>query len=201
MGKIVGGLVGGIGSLFTGKEKGRRFERAGRKSDAFLAGGQDYLLNESGLSGIRDTGAAAGDIEAGLLGIGGDPAKSSAALDNYLGSAGYNFQLDQGIDAINSNAAARGKLNSGATLKATQSFGQGLAGNFLDRFLDRTGGIAQRGQNAATTLASGVGNFATNRANNIYQAETGSAEARDAGYNNAFSGFGGAFRGAFGGGG
>lgn len=196
MGKVIGGLVGGLGSLFTGKEQGRRYERAGRKSDEFLAGGQDYLTNESGLSGYRDYGAGASDIEAGLLGIGGDPAASRASFDNYLGSAGYNFQLGEGINAINANAAARGKLNSGDTLKETQRFGQGLAGNYLNQFLDRTGGIANRGMGAASTLASGVSNFANARARNVYSAETGSAEARNGGYNNAFSGFGGAFSGA-----
>ena len=40
---------------------------------------------------------------------------------------GYQFRLDQGMKAIQQSAAAKGGLLSGAMLKGTQRFGQGLA--------------------------------------------------------------------------
>ena len=42
-------------------------------------------------------------------------------------SPGYQFQLDQGLRAVDAGAAANGLLRSGAALKAEQTFGTGLA--------------------------------------------------------------------------
>jgi hypothetical protein len=41
---------------------------------------------------------------------------------------GYQFQLAQGLKALQSSAASRGMLQSGATLKAMEGYSQGLAG-------------------------------------------------------------------------
>lgn len=44
---------------------------------------------------------------------------------DYQQSPGYQFQMSQGLDAINNSASARGI--SGNTLKALEGYGQGLA--------------------------------------------------------------------------
>lgn len=46
---------------------------------------------------------------------------------DYQNSPGYQFQLQQGQRAIDGSAASRGGLFSGATLKAQQEYGTGLA--------------------------------------------------------------------------
>lgn len=45
----------------------------------------------------------------------------------FQSSPGYNFQVDQGTQAMNASAAARGGLLSGAAVKAGATFNQGLA--------------------------------------------------------------------------
>ena len=63
-------------------------------------------------------------------------------------SPGYQFSLQQGLNAVNASGAAR-LLNSGATIKAATSFGQGLAQSTLGDYLNQLGGIANLGQNSA----------------------------------------------------
>ncbi len=72
----------------------------------------------------------------------------------------YQFRLQQGQDAIQSGAAARGGLLSGATLKALQGYGQDMASqeyqNAYNRFnadqtnqYNRLSNLVGLGQNAA----------------------------------------------------
>lgn len=62
-----------------------------------------------------------------------DPLASSAAFELPTGQAaldqdpGYKFRLDQGTQARESSAAAKGLLRSGATLKGLDEFGQQMA--------------------------------------------------------------------------
>ncbi len=85
--------------------------------------------------------------------------------------AGYQFQLQQGNKALTNNAASRGNLYSGATLKAAQRFGQGLAANsFNDAFnrdqtqknaiYNRLAGVAGTGQVATNNVGAAGQQFA-----------------------------------------
>ncbi len=49
----------------------------------------------------------------------------------------YQFQLAQGLRGIQSGAAAKGTLLTGGTLKALDSYGQGLASTYDDKFYSR----------------------------------------------------------------
>ena len=93
-------------------------------------------------------------------------------------SPGYQFQLQQGLGAIDSSAASRGNLFSGATMKAAQAYGQGLANQDYGNYLNRLGGMAASGQNAAGNLATAGANYATGAGNAL--ASAGNAQA--AGY-------------------
>lgn len=55
------------------------------------------------------------------------PAAFSYGEGDYKQSPGYQFQLDRGLDAIQSSQASRGAMYSGATQKAIAKFSQGLA--------------------------------------------------------------------------
>lgn len=103
--------------------------------------------------GFADTAGKSNDALAALLGIGGDPAASEAAFNNYLGSSGYDFALDQGTRAITGSNAAKGLLKSGATLKALNSFGQGLAAQRFDNYLDKLGALTGQGLSAGSLIA------------------------------------------------
>ena len=56
---------------------------------------------------------------------GGNSQQDAFAL--FRNTPGYQFGLDQGVKAVQSSAAARGGLNSGATLKALTKFGNDYA--------------------------------------------------------------------------
>lgn len=73
---------------------------------------------------------------------------------------GYQFQLDQGLGAIEGSAATSGLLNSGATLRSLQGFGQGLANQEYGTYLNRLTGGAQSGQAAAANQAAAGANYA-----------------------------------------
>ena len=72
----------------------------------------------------------------------------------------YDFRMSQGLDAIDNSAASRGNVFSGATMKAAQQFGEGLAASEYDNYLRRLSGMAAGGQNAAAGYANAGANYA-----------------------------------------
>lgn len=153
---LAGAAVSGVGSILGGNAQ----RKAAKLADRRLQEGRDYAINKSGLSNFAGAGTAANDTAAGLLGVGGDPAQSQAAFDNYLNSTGYRFNLAQGQNAITGSAAARGLLKSGATAKALTKFGQNIGSSYFNDYLNQVGNVANRGLSAADSLArtvTGVG--------------------------------------------
>ena len=101
---------------------------------------------------------------------------------------GYDFQLSQGLDAVQSSAAARGMLNSGATMNAVNTFGQGLANQEYNNYLNRLSGVASNGQNAAGATAAAAGNYGGMGANalaGIGNAQSTGAIAQGNAFNSA----------------
>jgi hypothetical protein len=119
-------------------------------------------------------------------------------MAGYRESPGYQFQLGEGTRAIENSAAARGGLNSGATLKALTSYGQNLADSDYQQYLSGLGGLGTMGYNA-TNAGNSLRQGATSQiAQNIVG--IGSAKAGEsAGYLGALGQIGGAALGAFGG--
>jgi len=133
------------------------------------------------------------------------------ALENFQASPGYQFAQNEAQRAVENSMAARGMLQSGATLKALQERSMGLAnqefGNYYNReaqqfgnYYNRLAGLAQMGQNSAVqTGTSGMqaaGNIGTAMmASGLGQAQTatslGTAQANI--YGNMASGIGNAF--------
>lgn len=95
-----------------------------------------------GLSGIQ-----------GLLGLGGDPAASKAAIDNFWKSTGGDFLLNQGTDQINANMYARGLGKSGADVKGLEDFRQGLASTKLNDLMQNYFGLSNLGLTAGSLVA------------------------------------------------
>ena len=136
-------------------------------------------------------------LEQGQYGIGrlGDLMKQGAGqlnnpFDTYLASKGlaggkfdtnnpaYQFQLKQGQQALDRSAAARGMGYSGAQMKASQAYGQGLASQEYDKqynrasgefgdYYNRLAGLSQGGQQAANTLGSYGNQYATGASNTL----------------------------------
>jgi hypothetical protein len=131
-----------------------------------------YNQTRSDLSPYLSTGSAALSQLSNLLGIGGGAPNTSAlesALQNY---PGYQFSLDQGLQAVNQSGAARGLLNSGATIKDATQYGQGLAQSTLADYLGRLASTASLGEsagsitgNAGAAAGSQIGSSLINGAN------------------------------------
>lgn len=73
---------------------------------------------------------------------------------DYKKSPGYNFQMTQGINAIDNSAAARGGIGGGNTLKALDQFGQGLANTDYQQAFNN---YTQQQQQLYSFLSGGVG--------------------------------------------
>lgn len=93
---------------------------------------------------------------------------------------GYQFRLGEGIKALDRSAAARGRLRSGAQVKAITKFGQDYATNEYDNMLRRFYNLAGVGQNATTT----TGQFGQYAGNALAQGYLGAGQARASGYIN-----------------
>lgn len=133
--------------------------------------GYNYLKNNPLMNQAQGAGSTAlgaqGTLqgqEGALLGLGGDTAAANAAYQNYLGSTGYKFQLGQGQQAVDSNAASKGMLNSGATAKALTQYGQNLGSSYFNNYLGQLGGLNSQYQgtvNAGLGAAQAVGQAGT----------------------------------------
>ena len=105
----------------------------------------------------------------------------------FQATPGFQFQLDRGMDALNTSNAARGNLLSGANIAGAMQFGQGLANQEYGNYMNRLQGIGQQGQAAAGNQAAAGQAFATGAGNAL--AGIGNAQAAGAiGAGNAISG-------------
>jgi len=135
---------------------------------------------------FRNTGISALDQVAKLYGLdttdaNGNVIKGTGKADfsSFSTSPDFQFNLQQGQDAINRSAAARGGLLSGAAVKAGQTYASGLAGNEFNSYVGHLSGLAGVGQ-AATNATTAAG---TNMANQNSAAITGAGNARASAYN------------------
>lgn len=149
------------------------------------SGNQAFNTLLGGLSPQITNGTAASTGLAGLLGIGGDPAAQQHAFDTWKNSTGYQFGLDQGSQAITQNNAAKGLLNSGATAKALDTYGQNYANTQFQNYLNPLQSLISSGNSAAGVL-SGAGGVSNSNSNSNAQS-TGTSLANSYNTSNANS--------------
>jgi hypothetical protein len=113
------------------------------------------------VSGQANAGYAAYGDATGANGAAGN----ARAMSNFQTGPGYQFQLGQGLQAIDRGAASRGMLSGGGTAAAEQNYGNGLAGQSWQNYVSNlapfgnqavTAAYGQGGQQG--TLAAGLGN-------------------------------------------
>ena len=115
---------------------------------------------------------------------------------NYAADPGYAFRFNEGMKALNANAAARGGLISGNALRGATQFGQDLGSqeyqNAFTRYLQNNAQrlqayntntanqqyLANLGQSSANNQANQIGNFGNAAAGNVI----GAGNATAAGY-------------------
>jgi hypothetical protein len=132
-------------------------------------------------------------------------------MDQFQQDPGYQFRLEEGMKALDRQAAARGGLISGSALKAAQRFGQGLASqeyqNAFNRYqaeraaqLQPLQSLAGVGQTTAQQIGAAgqqYGQAGSNvlgqMASNVGNLMTAGAQARASGYVGGANALTGAF--------
>lgn len=179
---IIGGsLIGAGANLISGSKAAK----AQRKSAELGAAEQrrQFDLSRADMMPWMNVGRGALDRLAAAYGIAGSNGTVDTSAGPYGGftaSPGYQFRLDQGVQAVERSAAARGLLRSGAAAKAIQRYGEGLAASEYDAFANRLAQMAGLGQ-AATAQTGALG---ANAATNISNALIASGNARASSYAN-----------------
>ena len=153
-------VVGAAGSAYAGKQSAKAAKTQAASTDRATQVQWDmYDQTREDLSPYREAGSTSLNQLMDQMGANGYFNQTYTGQDTY-NDPSYQFRLQQGQDAIQSSAAAKGGLLSGATLKALQDFGQQSAsqeyGNAYARFnadqtnrYNRLSTLAGMGQNAA----------------------------------------------------
>jgi hypothetical protein len=90
----------------------------------------------------------------------------------------YSFRFQEGLKALDRQAAARGGLISGGALKAAQRYGQDVASTEFGNAYNRIASLANVGQTATNNIGNAAGAFGANAGNNMMAA----GNARASGY-------------------
>jgi hypothetical protein len=187
-----GSLANGIlGSNAANKAAGQQVQA---EDQALALQQQIYGTNKQNLTPYITTGTNALNNLSQLLGIGtqGGPQGANPILamlglgpggtgsinpSTFQGSPGYQYQLQQGTQAVTNAAAPTGGLGGNALMQLQQT-GQGVANqnwnqylsnasNAWQQLLGNVGGLASTGLSAAGSLAGTGQNFANAAGQNI----------------------------------
>jgi hypothetical protein len=110
-----------------------------------------------------DAAAPAAGMYSDALGLNGADGNTRAETA-FKTSPGYEFRVNQGLDAIDRRAASRGMLASGNTAIDTLDYAGGLASQEYGGWLDRLAGQQEFGANVAGQRAGVTTDAATRRA-------------------------------------
>ncbi|MCR9215306.1 MAG: hypothetical protein NXI13_16435 [Proteobacteria bacterium] len=102
------------------------------------------------------------------------------AITNFQAYPGYQWRVDQGIQALDRSAASRGRLQSGAQQKAITDFGQNAASIEYGNYVNQLNNLAGIGQLTTSQVNQAGANAAANQGNAILQG----GNARASGYQN-----------------
>lgn len=165
---IVGGaVIGAVASNSASKTQASAENKATQ-----VASDQYQQTRTDNLPALASRNTALGQLTAGTA-DGGQYTKTFSGLGDLSDDPGYQFRMDQGMRGVDSGAAARGGVLSGATLKAEQQYGQDYASgeyqNAFNRFqtnqtnsFNRLASVAGLGQTGANTIAN-AGDAAVNQ--------------------------------------
>jgi hypothetical protein len=174
---IVGGssLASGYMGAQASKEAAREQRRAAQQQLELQR--QMYNQQRADFEPFRAAGSQAQNALMLGLGLGGTPAQEGYgalmrdfSMADYEADPGYQFRLQEGLKALDRQAAARGGTLSGSALKGTQRYAQDVASqeysNAFNRYmanraskLGALGGLVSTGAGAAQGLAGAAGQF------------------------------------------
>lgn len=105
-------------------------------------------------------------------------AGTARARANFQADPGYNFQLDQGLQALQRTHAAAGNLSSGNADLDTLKYSQGLADQAYGNYVSRLAPYLS----AEGAAASGAANVATGQGGALNQSYQGQGNAANQNY-------------------
>lgn len=195
----IGTAVAGVGGAIINSNATR--SAAAAQSDAANAANatqmSQYNQTRADQAPWRDSGAAAlGQLNQQLPDL-----TRNFTMNDFQQDPGYAFRMQQGQQAIERSAAARGGLNSGATLKALDAYGQNQGAqeyqNAYNRFnndqsnrFNKLSSVAGLGQTANNQINSAGMNATNNISQNTIGAANASGAAQVAGANSINNGIG-----------
>lgn len=193
-----GALIGAGASLLGASMQSRAADRA---SDAQVEAAEKNIKFQQGIYDDQkemfqpyyNSGTNALNAYNYEMGLGDKP----QGHGGFQTTPGYDFRMQQGVNALEGSAAASGGLYSGRTMKALQDYGQGTASQEYGNYMNRLSGLAGSGQSAAGQQATAAGNLGQSVGaayGDIGNAQAagaiGQANAWSGGINNALSTYG-----------
>lgn len=124
--------------------------KSGRALNSAISGYDPYVT----------AGRDATDLYSNAIGLNGADG-NAAAQSAFQAGPGYQFAMDQGEQAALRGASAAGMLASGNTLTELTKFGQGLANQEYNGWLNRLQGMSSQGLQAAGGQGNAYGNLAS----------------------------------------
>lgn len=157
---VLSSVFSGLSNIWGGNRAAKTQERWANNAINEQRGALsnfNNLLNPYGNAG--NTALAA---FLGLTGLSGE-GNQQTAINNITSGAGYQSELNQGINAINQNASASGGLRGGNTQMAVGQFAPQLLQAYIDKQLGNYSGLVNTGYNANVNM----GNAGLNTASSI----------------------------------
>lgn len=211
---ILGAAALGAGSSIIGGNKAAKAQQqSARDANALAAETRDKELalqekmfekNVELQQPAIDAGNTARSRLMELLGLSAGGTENGSlmrdfSMSDFESDPGYQFRMEQGQQALERSAAARGGLLSGAALKDTARFSQGLASQEYQSAFDRfqtnrsnkmnpllslagsaqtaSGALGAAGQNYANAAGNALGQYSTTAGQNIIGAGNARASA------------------------
>lgn len=118
------------------------------------------------LQDVTDLYSPLAELATGTAGLYGDAlgvngaAGSARARDAFTTNPGYEFQRDQGIQALDRSASARGSFQSGGAMADVLDYSQGLADQSYGSWLDRLANPGSIISGGIPGMAGGLNNQA-----------------------------------------
>ncbi len=170
LGAIIGGVSSLAGSLIGGNaasKAAKTQEQAAKDAQNLISGNASQALDLQKSALGQEQGNLNPYMQSGttaLSKLGGMQPFQAPTAEQAAATPGYQFQLTQGLKALQNSAAARGGLLSGGTSKAINDYAQGQAassyGNTYNRALQtyqtnfgNQYALAGQGLNAGTSLS------------------------------------------------
>jgi hypothetical protein len=159
---LSGGYNTGTGAINTGADSALSALGSGA-SDA-----QGYLSGASAaynpLDALSSKYGGATTMALNSLGVNGQ-AGTDAARSAFQTGPAYDFNMTQGLDAINRRRNMGGMLDSGNADRDAQTFGAGLASNEYNTWMNNLLGFTNPEASVTGTAATGRAGIGTNQAN------------------------------------